>query len=242
MKCYAKGMQRFFLKPEDIQNGFVEIRDPEIIHQMRRVLRMRPGEPFVVLDNRGGDFLCELVEIDDLKARAKILEQRKNTAEPEIFITLYQSLPKKMDLFEWILQKGTEMGVSRFVPMITERTERASPSKRERLEKILREAAEQCERGMIPELEGVCKFHEVLAKSDGKQKILLHGRGDYPLLPKIITKQTPVDMLIGPEGGFTEKEINDAEKNGFTIGSLGKRVLRTETAGIVAAAVILYNR
>lgn len=235
-------MQRFFLEPEDFKNGFVEMRDPQVVHQMRRVLRMRLGEQFVALDGCGGDFLCELYEMNDVLARAKILEQRKNTAEPEIFITLYQSLPKKMELFEWILQKGTEIGVSRFVPIVTERTERASPSKQERLEKILKESAEQCERGKIPELEGVRKFHEVLAKADGKQKVLLHGRGDYPHFSKIVTEQTPVDILIGPEGGFTEKEIEEAAKNGFTISSLGKRVLRTETAGIVAAALILYNR
>lgn len=239
MKCYAEGMQRFFLEPEDFNNGHIEIRDPQVIHQMRRVLRMNPGESFVALDNHGGDFLCELDGINDSRVHAKILEERKNTAEPEIFVTLYQALPKKMELFEWVLQKGTEMGISRFVPMVTQRTERTSMSKRERLEKILKEAAEQSERGKIPELEEAQKFHEVLAKADGKQKILLHGRGNHPLLSKINTQQTSVDILVGPEGGFTEQEIEDAGKNGFTIGSLGKRILRTETAGIVAASLML---
>ncbi len=232
-------MQRFFLKPEDFKNGCVEIHNPQIVHQMMRVLRMRPGEQFVTLDNHGGDFLCELDEINDSLARGKILEQRKNMAEPEIFMTLYQSLPKKMELFEWILQKGTEVGVSRFVPIVSERTERVSLNKFDRLEKILREAAEQSERGKIPELKGIVKFHEALINADGKQKILLHGRGNHPLLSKIITKETPVDIFIGPEGGFSESEIEQAEKYGVTPASLGMRILRTETAAIVAAGITL---
>jgi 16S rRNA (uracil1498-N3)-methyltransferase len=140
-----------------------------------------------------------------------------------------------------VLQKGTEIGVSRFVPLITERTERIHVPKPDRPEKILKEAAEQCERGKIPELGETQKFPGAFANARGLQKILLHGRGQHPLLSKIIAKQSPIDIFVGPEGGFTENELTQAKKHGCTITSLGPRVLRTETAGIVAIACILYN-
>lgn len=235
-------MQHFFVKPENFQGDRVEITEPPILHQMMRVLRMQKGDEAMVLDNSGDEFFCRLEFLSEQKAELRILEKRKNTAEPEIFVTLYQALPKKPELFEWVLQKGTEIGVSRFVPLITERTERTNVPKPERLEKILKEAAEQSERGKIPELGEIQKFPAAFTHTTGRQKILLHGRGKYPLLSKIVAKQGPIDILVGPEGGFMESEIDQAEKSGFTIASLGMRVLRTETAGIVAAALILYNR
>lgn len=235
-------MQRFFLKPENFRNGRVEIAEPPILHQLTHVLRMQTGDELIVLDNSGDEFLCRIEQIDKKSCRLTVSEKRKNRAEPEIFMTIYQALPKKLELFELVLQKGTEIGVGRFVPLITERTERREVSKRDRMEKILKEAAEQCERRKIPELSEAQKLNDALANANGKQKILLHGRGNHPLLSKIITKQTPVDIFVGPEGGFTDSEIQQAAESGFLIGSLGPRVLRTETAGIVAAALILYNR
>ncbi len=234
-------MQHFFLKPENFRDGHVEIAEPPMLHQLTRVLRMQTGNELILLDNSGNEFICRIEQIDKKSCRLAISEKRKNGAEPEIFATLYQALPKKLELFEWVLQKGTEIGVSRFVPLITERTERREVSKRGRLEKILKEAAEQCERGKIPELNEAQKFHETLANANGRQKILLHGRGNHPLLSKIITKQTSVDIFVGPEGGFTDSEIQQAAENGFLIASLGPRVLRTETAGIFAASILLQR-
>ncbi|MBI2638768.1 16S rRNA (uracil(1498)-N(3))-methyltransferase [Candidatus Peregrinibacteria bacterium] len=234
-------MQHFFLKPENFHGEQIEITESPTLHQLTRVLRIKTGDELMVLDNSGDEFLCRIEQLNENKTRLRIIEKRKNAAEPEIFITLYQSLPKKMELFEWVLQKGTEIGVSRFVPIKTERTQRHEFSKRDRLEKILKEAAEQCERGKIPELIGAQKFTEALANADGQQKFILHGRGDHPLLSKVITKQTSVDVFIGPEGGFTESEIQQAEKNGVIICSLGPRILRTETAAIVATGIILSH-
>lgn len=250
-------MQRFFLKQENFRDGHIEITEPSTLHQLGRVLRMQTGNELIILDNSGDEFLCRIERLDEKSSLLTIIEKKKNVAEPEIFVTLYQALPKKLELFELVLQKGTEIGVSRFVPLITERTERREVSKRDRMEKILKEAAEQCERGKIPELSEAQKLDDALTNANGKQKILLHGRGNHPLLSKIITKQTLkvapsgriiclasprlglVDIFTGPEGGFTDSEIQQAAENGFLVGSLGPRVLRTETAGIVAASLIL---
>ncbi len=139
--CYPISMQRFFLDPANFTETTVNISAPEIIHQMSRVMRMRIGEKFIALDNTGNEYMCVLAELTDKKAKAEIAEKRQNLAEPAIFVTLYQAMPKKMELFELILQKCTEIGVSEFVPLISEFCEREFLSKLERLEKILREAS-----------------------------------------------------------------------------------------------------
>lgn len=233
-------MQHFFIAPGSFAEKTVMVTEPRLIHQIKNVLRMQPGDQCVFLDNSGFEFLSEITRLDEKEITATVLEKRKNLAEPALFVTLCQALPKKMELFEWILQKGTEIGVSAFVPLITERTERREIPKCERMEKILKEAAEQCERGKIPELAPIQKFPEALIHSTGRQKILLHGRGDYPLFSKNIIKQSSINIFVGPEGGFTENELTKAKKHECTIASLGPRVLRTETAGMVAASLIAY--
>jgi 16S rRNA (uracil1498-N3)-methyltransferase len=232
-------MQRFFLKPHNIKGDVIHIDDPLVIHQMSRVLRMRPNDHFIALDNTGFEFECSLVSIDKDGVKADIFEKRPNQTEPEILVTLYQAMPKKMELFEMILQKCTEIGVSEFVPLITEFTERAEISKYERLGKILREAAEQSERGKIPVLRTETKFADAIS---GKltYPILLHSRGNLtPLSAEPKVKKC--EIFIGPEGGFSENEVELAKMSGFKICSLGKRILRTETAAIVSAALLLLN-
>lgn len=234
-------MQRFFLQPSSFKDDLIGITDAEAIHQMSRVLRMRPNDHFIALDNSGFEFECSLVTLDKDQAKADIFEKRRNESEPEIFVTLYQAMPKKMELFEMVLQKCTEIGVSEFVPLITEFTERAEISKYERLGKILREAAEQSERGKLPVLRTETKFADAISEKL-THPILLHSRGNLAPLSTQITdveKTKRCEIFIGPEGGFSENEVELARLVGFKICSLGKRILRTETAAIVAAALLL---
>lgn len=241
-------MQRFFLRPENfLRSGTDEkivIRDRDILHQINKVLRMRVSDKFIVLDNGGFEYLCALENLDENIASARITEKRKNAAEPELFVALYQSLPKKMELFEWVLQKGTEIGVSAFVPLITEHTERREITKRDRLKKILREAAEQSERGKIPSLSEPIDFEKAIAENFDGISIILHSRGNYSSLssklPEIKTARK-CRIFIGPEGGFSGKEIEQAQKTGFAVASLGPRILRTETAAVVVAGLMLLN-
>lgn len=249
-------MQRFFLNPKNFKENLIIIDDPKILHQISRVLRMKEGERFIALDNSGMEALCVLKTVDKMSARARlpiqesasrfaveIIEKRKNLAEPEIFVTLYQAMPKKMELFELVLQKGTEIGVSTFIPLITEHTERREITKRERLEKILREAAEQSERGKIPSLSEPIDFEKAVTENFDGISVILHSRGNYPSLSSFVPKiqiAKKCRIFIGPEGGFSEKEIKKAEENDFFIASLGPRILRTETTGIVAVSQILW--
>lgn len=241
-------MQHFFLIPESFQEGTVVIKDPEVLHQLKRVLRMRIGEPFVALDNDGNEYLCVLTSLSASFASALITEKRLTINEPQLHMTIYQALPKKIELFEWVLQKGTELGVSAFVPLVSARTERDAVSKRERLERIIKEAAEQSERGKIPALHAITTFEEALEPSVGRPHdevtIVLHGRGaTTPLAASLseLRQHKTCRIFIGPEGGFTEEEITHAQEHGALVHSLGTRVLRTETAGIVAASLLLLS-
>lgn len=233
-------MQRFFLNSKSFSGRTLNISDPQICHQMKRVMRMKNGDKFIALDNTGFEFLCNLTALDEDIAAADIIEKRANNAEPAFSLTLCQAMPKKPELFEWILQKGTEIGVNAFVPLITEHTQRRQLSKPDRLHRILIEAAEQSERGKVPELLPETDFNSQL-DADGL-KIILHSRGDYPLLSSKIPKIKSTgacSLFIGPEGGFSEKEIKEAQDHEFIICSLGPRILRTCTASIVAASLIL---
>ena len=237
---YFNVMQRFFVNPKNVSETALFIDDEYSVHQIKRVLRMNIGDKIIGLDGSGREFLCEIKGFSDNIVETKIIENKMNANEPGLFVRLFQAMPKKRELFELVLQKGTEIGVSVFVPLITKHTEREDISNFPRLEKILCEAAEQCERGIIPKIQDAIKF-EKYEKSDAIA-ILLHSRGDYPPLSTFVAEAQKIgkcDIFIGPEGGFSEDEVTFASSNGIKIASLGKRILRTETAAIVAAAKLL---
>lgn len=239
-------VQRFFIPPQTIAQKDIHISDPEILFQMNRVLRFHAGDRCILLDNTGTEYECGVTECGPKMARLKLIRRGVNEAEPEIALTLFQALPKKMELFEWVLQKGTEIGVSKFAPLVSARTERENFPKRDRLEKILQEAAEQSERGKIPVLAEVIAFDRAIQSKDNRSpvRILLHSRGDSPPFGSFVTQiraKGSCELFVGPEGGFSEEEVGSAKKAGFQIASLDKRILRTETAGIVAGSLIFYS-
>lgn len=201
---------------------------------------MNVGDKIFGLDGTGNEYLCEIKSFAGDIIETVIIENKMNSNEPELFVRLFQALPKKRELFELVLQKCTEIGVSAFVPLITKHTERDEISNIPRLEKILREAAEQCERGIIPKISAAVKFDKY--KKDDAIAILLHSRGDYPPLKSFVgevNNTKKCDLFIGPEGGFSQEEVDFAVANGIAVASLGKRILRTETAAIAAAAILL---
>lgn len=241
-------LHRFFISPEQIKGTEVTLKQPQA-HQIRNVLRMHPGERIVVLDNSGWEYLVELKAVDRDEIKGEILEKRLNPSEPFTKITLYQALLKG-EHFELVLQKGTEIGVVSFVPLISERCIVGDADyvekKRERWERIITEAAEQSGRGMLPKLEEPVLF----AKACRDLKL----RGGFAILPwegekkrslrEALTgekKPFSISIFIGPEGGFSEKEVEMAHRYGIITVSLGPRILRAETAGIVAAALVLYE-
>ena len=233
-------MHRFFVT--DIHDNQV-VFAPEQAHQIAAVLRMEPGQPVLVLNNAGWEFEAELVDVGRKRVTAVIHHKRPVTTEPASHVTLYQSLLKR-DNFEWILQKGTELGIGRFVPLLTERTVARLPKKTDRWQRILTEAAEQSRRGRIPQLAEPMTLAQAVADLPAGQIGLIPWEeaeagsiGDF-----VGGKEgTAVALFIGPEGGFTAEEIQLAQQHHIHPITLGQRILRAETAAVTAVALTLYE-
>lgn len=240
-------MHRFFVHPEQISQGRVQFT-PEQSRQMTAVLRMQAGERLAVLDNGGWLYDVQLESVRPSEAVAAIRSRRLAPGEPRTKVTLYPALLKS-DKLEFVWQKCTELGVAAFEPTVTARCNvgaNVSAGKTTRWEKIIAEAAEQSERGRLPQLRPVTLFPQATEQARGLSFIAWE-RGGAPSLreglagPLATGSQRPfsINLFIGPEGGFTTEEIELARSYGIIPVSLGPRILRAETASIVGATLIL---
>ena len=236
-------MHRFFIPPEWIEKDKVIFKG-DTSRQMRQVLRIRAGEKVEVLDNLGNEYQVEINPFDDTLT-GKILSKQKSTREPAIHLTLLFALAQR-EKVEWILQKATEIGVSRFVPLVTTRSlvqdSVTVESKMERWKLILKEAAEQSGRGLIPELVSARNFSEgleMIQKLD--LGLFAWEQEEKEGLQDILHRKElrRIGVIIGPEGGFTDEEYHQAVSAGWKSISLGRRILRMETAALVASALII---
>jgi 16S rRNA (uracil1498-N3)-methyltransferase len=237
---------RFFISPTQIDDNQAVITDP-IAHQIRNVLRMETGQHIIVLDNSGWEYEVELAHIERGQVIGKLIEKRPSPGEPRTHLTLYQSLMKR-DKFEFVLQKATEVGVSRIVPIVSQRslvqTADLKANKQERWQRILSEAAEQAQRGRIPELHSPLKFSEAVNQQPNYQlRFICYENGGIDVKTAVAQSPTPttIALFIGPEGGYDPSEIELAQQHGTTVISLGSRILRAETAAIIAPALILHE-
>jgi 16S rRNA (uracil1498-N3)-methyltransferase len=237
-------LPRFFVEPSAF-SGETATLDGDIAHQVRHVLRLRAGERAILLDNSGREFVVELGDTAGRAIEARVLESRPAPAEPRVRLTLYPALLKG-DKFEWLLQKGTELGVAAFQPVLCERSVRtgAGDGKAERWRRIIREAAEQSERGIIPSLGAIMPFAAALDTLRPDALTLIPYEEERRLsLRAALTAQpaaSHVNLLIGPEGGFTPEEVTAVQAHGALAVTLGPRILRAETASIAAVAAIMY--
>lgn len=240
-------MHRFFVSREAFGEDEV-ILPPSVAHQLRNVLRMAPGGRIVVLDNSGWEYEAELTEVSPQGARARILSRALSATEPRTKITLYQAFLKGQR-FEFVLQKGTELGIVEFVPVISARCVVSSlehaARKAPRWEKIIREAAEQSRRGKLPELTPALFFREAcLRATRAGQLALIPWEAETTTSLRQALERLPrpfsISLFVGPEGGFDESEIAIAREAGVVPVHLGPRILRAETAGLVAASAILF--
>lgn len=251
-------MHRFFITNEDKigLKDFV-IVSGDLVHQMFSVLRFKPGDEVVLLDGSGDEWVVVLTDVVKRQVSGKVLKKRRNDAEPYVRVCLYQSLLKNMEKFEWVLQKGTEAGVSEFVPLVSARCERPVVGKVDRMERILKEAAEQSGRGVVPVLGEVVKFKDILkgvCKKAANVKDLIAKRELCVIADPKAEKSLKdfvsdaefknakkINLFIGPEGGFTDEEVQAALDAGFVGVNLGKRILRSETAGLVVSSLLLLQ-
>jgi 16S rRNA (uracil1498-N3)-methyltransferase len=242
-------MNRFFLTKDLINND--EVHFPaDVTHQILRVLRLKSDDIVHVLDNQG--FIYRVIlQIDAEKGRVlgTVVERTPVKTEPGVFITLYFGLTTR-EKTELILQKGTEIGVSAFTPVVSTRTlvqsDELTAKRRTRWESIIREAAEQSHRGRLPVLNA--PQHYEVAIADAKEQhelVLIAWEGADPeqeSLQKILDQAelTKIALFVGPEGGFSEEEIALARAKGCQVVSLGKRILRMETAAILLPSSVLF--
>jgi 16S rRNA (uracil1498-N3)-methyltransferase len=242
-------MHRFFVEPERLKEDLVSLTG-DLAHQLTRVLRMRPGERIVLLDNSGRAYVVELDRVSPSECYAHIVSISRPKTEPRTQIVLYQAVPKSQN-FDWVLQKGTEIGISTFVPLLTQRCiiqdlDRITEHKMERWRRIIKEAAEQSGRVRLPELAQATSFSQVCEAPPADVPALVLSLAERAaslrqiLENKKALEPEEVRLYVGPEGGFTPDEEWRGIETGLEPVSFGPRTLRTETAPLVASAILLY--
>jgi 16S rRNA (uracil1498-N3)-methyltransferase len=241
-------VNRFFIPASSIEGDRVQL-SPEQSHQVCHVLRLKPGDTIVVLDDSGTEYHVTLTAVCRTETVGQVTSRQRAPGEPTAEVTLFQSLLIR-EKFEWVLQKGTEVGVAQFVPVLTERglvrTRTIEDNKLDRWQRILTEAAEQSHRGRIPQLEPIATFDHAILQLKDFDRCLIAAPCDSVVtlreaLQGITRSPASIAVMIGPEGGFTEEEMARARKNGAVPIGLGPRILRTETAAMVACALVLYE-
>ena len=244
-------MSKFFVKDNQINNNIINIVGEDVNH-IANVLRMKKEEELQVCNQETGEnYITKITSFSKEKIECEIVEKMCKTVESNVDITLFQGIPK-FDKMELIIQKNTEVGVKRIVPVLMERTvvkidDKTASKKIERWQKIAEVASKQSMRDIIPKIENIIKLKDI--NIDEYDSILVaYENEDKNMLKKELiklkdTKQEKynIAIIIGPEGGIAEKEIGILKDMGAIFVSLGKRILRTETAGIVMAGNIIYE-
>ena len=211
-----------------------------------RVLRLRQGEEVTLVTPAGEQCTAVMENISGDCVTARITERKRCENEPDVFVTLYQALPKG-DKMDYIVQKCVELGVSRIVPVMSARCvsrpdEKSMRKKRERWQKIALQAAMQSRRGIIPQIGECLSFNEAAAESrKNERNIFFYELGGESVKDILVNKPKTVGMFIGSEGGFEESEATLAAENGAVAATLGRRILRAETAPLAALSIIMYQ-
>jgi 16S rRNA (uracil1498-N3)-methyltransferase len=240
-------LNRFFVSTSDFEGDRVRL-SREQAHQVRQVLRLGPGDAIVVLDDRGAEYDVTLTMVTPKEAAGRVTSTRDAAGEPTVQLTLLQSLLIR-EKFEWVLQKATEVGVAQFVPVLTARslvrTKQIKENKLDRWRRIVVEAAEQSRRGRIPRIEPAILLGDVFSRYVGFDRVLIAAPSQTTTLHDALLgighKDPSIALMVGPEGGFTDEEVTMAHEKGAIPVGLGPRILRTETAAVVASALILYE-
>lgn len=237
-------MPRFFMLGTNKLGGTAIItgRDAEHI----RVLRMRPGEEMTICDGKGTDYKCRLVRSDKDEAEAQVLEVVQCPAEPSVSVRVLCGLPKG-DKTDYIIQKSVEAGASEIVffncERVIQRTE-GVPKKLERWNRIAEEAAKQSGRGIIPEVSWLDGFVEALdAAKQQEEAFFMYETGEREKLSAALSAAADLKsaaIITGPEGGFEKFEADMARACGFHVCSMGERILRCETAPVVALTALMF--
>lgn len=243
-------MPKFFVKTNQISNNKIQILGEDVKH-ITQVLRVKKGEKLNICNvDNGTDYLAEIEEINKQEVLCNIIEQIENSSESKVQITIFQGLPKA-DKMEYIIQKNTELGVKKFTPVIMKRcVVKLEPKdinkKIQRWQKIAEAAAKQSGRNIIPIVEKPITVEELSKKVNEFDVLILAYENEKnntlkAELKNINIKNLKIGVIIGPEGGLDINEVNILVESGAKAVSLGKRILRTETASIMIISNIIYE-
>lgn len=229
-----------FIGNFDLLEKFLKIEDREIINQFRNVLRLKISDKVILSDGKSNEAMAQIKQIGKNFIDLEILKVVKNQNESLVNAILYCSILKKEN-FEVAVQKAVECGIKEITPIITNRTVKLN-FKEDRVKKIIKEAAEQSERGVLPILNSVLSFKEALIQAGQNNLNLFFDPMGIDLNKKKFKIKTKdrIGLFIGPEGGWDDEEIKSAKENNFKIISLGNLILRAETAAAIISYVVNF--
>lgn len=241
-------MPRFFVSKDAVSDGKIEIRNGDAFH-IARSLRMAVGDEITVSDGEGTEYLARLSRIRDESCECEIIETREGASELPVSVTLYMAYPKG-DKLETVVQKAVELGAVRIVPFESQRCIKRPKAEKQdkqtaRLERIAEEAAKQCGRSRLPSIGAPISFDGMLGELKGYSLSLFCYEEEEDISIKgelsALKNGSSIAVIVGSEGGFSEKEAELAKKAGAKSVSLGKRILRCETAPLFALSAICYH-
>lgn len=240
--------EHFYVEPDDVNADSLVLRGGEFRHAVK-VLRKKKGSVFAAVDGCGNCYKCKVKSVSTGQLCAQIISTKRGVGEPKTHLTLAQCVIKG-NRFDWVVEKGTEIGISAFIPVLCERSVAKAEHKEKRWQRIALAAMKQCGRSILPKVFAPQSFLETMSTlSACNLKIIADENSNTSLqslksnMEKLqsdtLNGNSGVAFLIGPEGGFGALEVTEAIKHGFTPVSFGPRRLRSETAGLVAATLIL---
>jgi len=236
-------MRRFYIDPEAIGHPVPRIKGPDVRH-MRKVLRLTPGDLILLIDGAGYEYTARIAGYSGDEADMEILSRSYSAAESSLELTVAQGFLKEKKMDD-LVRHLTELGISRWIPMISERViarpdERRMGERIRRWEAIAIEALKQCGRAKVPEMSPMLTFREVIGSACNYDRKIIFWENETSPLAGTDTPVRSVLVVLGPEGGLTKEEIEDARCAGFASVSLGPRILRAETAALAACALVQY--
>ncbi len=238
-------MTRFFVEEQDLSGDTLHLTGENFQHA--KVLRLKPGEKLLACDGQGREAVCAVRAAGSTELELEILERRESETEAAVRVSVYMAFPKA-DKLEHVIQKATELGAYEIVAFPSARCvsrpdEKSLRKKLERWQKIAASAAEQSGRGRIPQVLVLGSFAQALKRAGQTDKPLLFYENEHAVTLRMALEAgswNTVSLLTGPEGGLEEAEVDQARKAGFQVCTLGKRILRCETAPLCALSAVMY--
>ena len=238
-------MARFFVAPHDLQNDIIVLTGENAQHA--KVLRLKAGEQVLACDGEGYECVCTVAQVSNQEVELSVVERRAATSEAAVRVSLYMGFPKS-DKLEHVIQKATELGADEIVAFPASRSvsrpdEKSLKKKLERWQKIAASAAEQSGRGRIPEVRVLDSYKAALERAAKADKALMFYENERATTLRMALENgsfRTVSLMTGPEGGLEEKEVQQALDAGLQVCTLGRRILRCETAPLCALSAVMY--